>query len=50
MDHENLLDKTLAGHVNEYQSVIDSINGCYTPIPFDELHDKPINKEIILQQ
>ena len=50
MDHENILDKTLDGHGSEYQYVIDATNGYDTPISFDELHDKLINKEITLQQ
>ena len=46
MDHEDLLEKILDGLGNQY--VIDAINGCNTPISFDELHEKLINKEITL--
>ena len=51
MDHEDLLEKILDGLGSEYQYVvIDTVNGCDTPISFDELHEKLINKEITLQQ
>ena len=50
MDHEDLLEKILDGLRSEYQYVIDAVNGRDTPISFDELHEKLINKEITLQQ
>ena len=50
MDHEELLEKILDGLGSEYQYVIDAVNGCDTPISFDELHKNLINKEITLQQ
>ena len=50
MDHEDLLEKILDGLRSEYQYVIDAVNGHDTPISFDELHEKLINKEIKLQQ
>ena len=51
MDHEDLLDKILDGLWSEYQyAIIDIVNGRNTPISFDELHEKLINKEITLQQ
>ena len=50
MDHEDLLDKILDGLESEYQYIIDVINGRDTPISFDKLHEKLINKEITLQQ
>ena len=50
MDHEDLLEKILDGLGSEYQYVIDAIIGRDTPISFDELLKKLINKEITLQQ
>ena len=50
MDHKDRLEKILDGLRSEYKFVIDSINGRDTPIFFDELHEKLINKEITLQQ
>ena len=48
MDYEDLLKKILDGLRNEYQYVIDAVNGHNTPISFDKLHEKLINKEITL--
>ena len=48
MDDEDLLEKILDGLGSEYQYVINVVNGRYTPISFDELQDKLINKEITL--
>ena len=50
MDHEDILEKIFDGLGSECQYVIDAVNGRNTPISFDELHDKLINKEITLQQ
>ena len=50
MEHEDLLEKILNGLGSEYQFVIDVVNGRDTPISFDELHEKLINKEITLHQ
>ena len=45
LDHEDLIKKILEGIDEDYQPVIDVINGRDTPISFDELHEKLINKE-----
>ena len=45
MDHEDLLEKILDGLGSEYQYVIDAIIGRDTPISFDELLKKLINKK-----
>ena len=50
MDHEDLLEKLLDGLGSEYQFVIDAVNGRDTPMSFDEIHVKLINKEITFQQ
>ena len=49
MDNEDLLEKILDGLGSEYQYIIDAVNGRDTPISFNELHEKLINKEITLQ-
>ena len=50
MEHEDILEKILDGLGNEYQFIIYAVNGRDTPISFDELHEKLINKEITLHQ
>lgn len=50
LDQEDLIEKILDGLNDEYQSVIDVVNGRETTISFDELHEKLINKELTLQQ
>ena len=46
MDHEDLLEKILDGLGSKYQSIINAVHGYDTPISFDELNAKLINKEI----
>ena len=50
LDHEDLIEKILEGLDDDYQSVIDVVNSRDTPISFDELHEKLINKELLLHQ
>ena len=50
IDHEDLLEKILDGLGSEYKFAIYLVNGHDTPISFDEVHEKLINKEITLQQ
>ena len=49
MDYEDLIKKILDDLGDDCQSVIDVVNGRETPISFDELHEKLINKELSLQ-
>lgn len=49
-EHEDLIDRVLAGLDESYQSVIDSVNARDVPISFEELHEKLINKELVLLQ
>lgn len=49
MDHEDLIEKILDGLDDDYKSLIDVIDGRDTPISFDELHEKLINKELSLR-
>lgn len=49
-DHEELIDRVLAGLDDSYNSIIESINARDTPISFEELHEKLINKELTLLQ
>ena len=49
MDHEDLIEKILDGLGDNYQSIIDVVNGRETTISFDELLEKLINKELLLQ-
>lgn len=49
MDAEDIIEKVLAGlDYEQYKSVIDAINARDTPISFDELHEKLINKEVLV--
>lgn len=48
MDHKDLIEKILHGLDGDYKPIIDFINGCDTPISFDELHKKLISKELSL--
>ena len=50
LDHEDLIEKILEGPDDDYQSIIDVVNARNTPISFDELHEKLINKELSLHQ
>lgn len=46
MDHEDITEKVLSGlDYEQFKSVIDAVNARDTPISFDELHEKLINKE-----
>ena len=50
LDHEDLIEKILEGLDDDYQPIIDTVNGRDTPISCDELHEKLINKELSLRQ
>lgn len=43
IEHEDLIDKVLAGLDDSYQSVIETVNARDTTISFEELHEKLIN-------
>lgn len=49
-EHEDLIDRVLSCLDDSYQSVIDSVHARDTPISFEELHEKLINKELSIQQ
>ncbi|RVW24920.1 Retrovirus-related Pol polyprotein from transposon RE1 [Vitis vinifera] len=49
LDQEDLIEKVLEGLDENYQSIIDAVNGCDSTISFDELHEKLINKELSLR-
>ncbi|KAL6342026.1 hypothetical protein AAG906_038272 [Vitis piasezkii] len=49
LDHEDLIEKVLEGLDENYQSIIDAVNGRDSTISFDELHEKLINKELSLR-
>ncbi|RVW17904.1 Retrovirus-related Pol polyprotein from transposon RE1 [Vitis vinifera] len=46
LDQEDLIEKVLEGLDENYQSIIDAVNGRDSTISFDELHEKLINKEL----
>ncbi|KAJ9555883.1 hypothetical protein OSB04_010497 [Centaurea solstitialis] len=46
---EDITDKIVDGLDARFQSVIDAIHACDTPISFEELHEKLINKELAIQ-
>lgn len=50
VEHEDLIDRVLIGLDASYNSVVDAVNARDTPISFEELHEKLINKELSLQQ
>lgn len=50
IEHEDLIDRVLLGLDDSYNSVIESVNARDTPISFEELHEKLINKELSIQQ
>lgn len=50
IDQEDLIDRVLSGLDPSYNSIVESVNGRDTPISFEELHEKLINKELFLQQ
>ena len=50
MDHEDLIVRILVGFDDSYTSVIESVNARDTPISFEELHEKLINKELLINQ
>ena len=43
-----MIEKILDGLDDNYQSIIDAVNGRDSTISFDELHEKLINKELSL--
>ncbi|RVW13786.1 Retrovirus-related Pol polyprotein from transposon RE1 [Vitis vinifera] len=49
LDQEDLIEKILEGLDENYQSIIDAVNGRDSTISFDELHEKLINKELSLR-
>ncbi|KAI4346084.1 hypothetical protein L6164_013166 [Bauhinia variegata] len=49
LDSEDLVDYVLHGLDGSYQPIIDAINVRDTPIKFEELHEKLINKELFLK-
>ncbi|RVX13659.1 Retrovirus-related Pol polyprotein from transposon RE1 [Vitis vinifera] len=49
LDQEDLIKKVLEGLDENYQSIIDVVNGRDSTISFDELHEKLINKELSLR-
>ncbi|RVW40422.1 Retrovirus-related Pol polyprotein from transposon RE1 [Vitis vinifera] len=49
LDQEDLIEKVLEGLNENYQSIIDAVNGRDSTISFDELHEKLINKELSLR-
>ncbi|RVW14812.1 Retrovirus-related Pol polyprotein from transposon RE1 [Vitis vinifera] len=49
LDQEDLIEKVLEGLDENYQSIIDAVNGRDSTISFDELHEKLINKELSLR-
>ncbi|KAL8146584.1 hypothetical protein AgCh_004348 [Apium graveolens] len=50
VEHEDLIDRVLLGLDESYTSVIEAVNGRDTPISFEELHEKLINRELTIQQ
>lgn len=48
LHHDDLIEKILDGIDDDYQPVIDPINYRDIPISFDKLHEKLINKELLL--
>ena len=50
LDYEDLIEKILEGLDDDYQPIVDAVNSRDTPISFDELHEKLINKELSLRQ
>ena len=50
LDHEDLIEKILESLDDDYQPIIDVVNGRDTPISFDELREKLINEELSLRQ
>ncbi|PON47560.1 hypothetical protein PanWU01x14_243190, partial [Parasponia andersonii] len=49
IDEEDLTDRILEGLGDEYKSIADAVNARETPLTFDELHEKLINKEASLK-
>ncbi|KAE8680407.1 hypothetical protein F3Y22_tig00111390pilonHSYRG00061 [Hibiscus syriacus] len=50
MDHEDIIEKILEGLDDDYHHIADIVEGRDTPISFDELHEKIINRELTIQQ
>ncbi|KAK2640515.1 hypothetical protein Ddye_028310 [Dipteronia dyeriana] len=50
LDSKDLNEKVLDGLDDDYLPLIDAINGWETTIPFGELHEKLITKELLLTQ
>ncbi|RVW61448.1 Retrovirus-related Pol polyprotein from transposon RE1 [Vitis vinifera] len=49
LDQEDLIEKVLEGLDENYEPIIDVVNGRNSTISFDELHEKLINKELSLR-
>lgn len=45
LDHEDLLDTITDGLREDYQAILEMVNGRDVPITLDELHEKLINRE-----
>ena len=50
LDHEDFIETILDGLDDDYKSIVDIVQARDTPISFDELHEKLINRELTLQQ
>ncbi|KAH7568388.1 hypothetical protein JRO89_XS07G0285400 [Xanthoceras sorbifolium] len=50
LDDEDLIENILDGLDDDYQPLVDEINGHDTMISFDELHEKLITKKLMLNQ
>ena len=49
LDHEDLIDKILDGLDDDYKTITGIVQNRKTPILFDELHEKLINRELALK-
>ncbi|XP_012834081.1 PREDICTED: uncharacterized protein LOC105954943 [Erythranthe guttata] len=49
MDHDDLIENILDGLDDDYKPIIDVVEGRETPITFNEIHEKLINKELSLR-
>ena len=49
LDHEDLINKILDGLNDDYKIITDIVQNRETPILFDELHEKSINRELALK-
>ena len=49
LDHEDLINKILDGLDDDYKTIDDIVQNHDTPILFDELNEKLINRELVLK-